>query len=41
MGVAREYRDPELEGVRMWRITGFDSHVTSIVPLRAALRLSE
>jgi toxin ParE1/3/4 len=27
MGVARRYRDPELEGVRMWRITGFESHL--------------
>jgi toxin ParE1/3/4 len=25
MGVARSYREPDLEGVRMWRITGFES----------------
>jgi toxin ParE1/3/4 len=27
MGVARTYRDPELDGVRMWRIAGFDSYL--------------
>lgn len=26
-GVARKYRDPELEGVRMWRIAGFEQHL--------------
>jgi toxin ParE1/3/4 len=27
MGVAREYRDPKLEDVRMWRVAGFDSYL--------------
>lgn len=27
MGVARTFYDPELEGVRMWRVAGFDSHL--------------
>ena len=27
MGVARAFHDPELEGVRMWRVVGFDSHL--------------
>jgi len=27
MGVARKYRDPRLEGVRMWRIAGFANYL--------------
>ena len=32
MGVARKFRDPDLEGVRMWRITGFESYLTFYRP---------
>ena len=27
MGATRQYDDPDLEGVRMWAITGFPSHL--------------
>ena len=32
MGVSRKYRDPELEGIRMWRIVGFDSYLVFYRP---------
>ena len=27
LGVTREYRDPVLAGIRMWRIAGFDNYL--------------
>ena len=39
MGVAREFRDPELEGVRMWRITGFDSYLLFYRPAESGVEI--
>jgi toxin ParE1/3/4 len=39
MGVAREYRDPELEGVRMWRITGFDDYLIFYRPAESGVEI--
>jgi toxin ParE1/3/4 len=39
MGVAREYLDPELEGVRMWHIAGFDSHLIFYRPFESGVEI--
>jgi toxin ParE1/3/4 len=39
MGVARKYRDPELEGVRMWRIAGFDSYLIFYRPTERGVEI--
>jgi toxin ParE1/3/4 len=39
MGVARTYHDPELEGVRMWRIAGFDSHLIFYRPTETGVEI--
>ena len=33
MGAAREYRDPSLAAVRMWRIAGFDNYLIFITSI--------
>lgn len=35
MGAAREYRDPNLAGVRVWRIAGFDHHLIFYRPTKS------
>ena len=39
MGVARKYRDPELEGVRMWRIAGFDRYLIFCRPAESGVEI--
>ena len=39
MGVARKYRDPELEGVRMWRIAGFDNYLIFYRPTERGVEI--
>jgi toxin ParE1/3/4 len=39
IGVAREYRDPELAGVRMWRIAGFDHYLIFYRPTRSGVEI--
>jgi toxin ParE1/3/4 len=39
MGVAREYRGPKLEGVRMWRIAGFDNYMIFYRPAERVVEI--
>ena len=39
MGVARKYRDPELEGIRMWHIAGFESYLIFYCPTESGVEI--
>ena len=39
MGAARDYIDPELAGVRMWRIAGFDNYLTFYRPIGRGIEI--
>jgi toxin ParE1/3/4 len=39
MGATRDFRDPRLDSVRMWRITGFDSHLVFYRPTDSGVEI--
>ncbi len=39
IGVAREYRDPTLADVRMWRIGGFDNYLIFYRPAESGVEI--
>lgn len=39
MGVPREFRNPRLEGLRMWPVRGFEKHLVFYQPLADGIRV--
>ncbi len=39
MGVTRQYNDPDLAGVRMWRVAGFPSHLIFYRQLESGIEI--
>jgi toxin ParE1/3/4 len=39
IGVGREYRDPELDWIRMWRIAGFDQYLIFYRPTESGVEI--
>jgi toxin ParE1/3/4 len=39
MGARREYQNPTLAGVRMWRITGFDNYLVFYRPTERGIEI--
>ena len=39
MGVAREYQRQALEGVRMWRISGFENYLIFYRPIESGVEV--
>jgi toxin ParE1/3/4 len=39
LGIVREYDDPALLGVRMWRVTGFPNHLIFYRPIERGIEV--